>query len=248
MIYMVFTYAGYIRLFNLLRENGYEIANYVNWNEYDKCAILRHDVDNDMNKALVMAQVECENNVKSTYFVLLSSNFYNLFSKRNRMILHEMQSMGHIIGLHFDETVYTEDTGNIEKIMQDIKRELSMLSEIIDTDVSVFSYHRPTKKILDADIKIQGALNAYADVFFKQFKYLSDSRMHWREPVMEIIQRETYARMQILTHPFWYHEKEKSMEEVLDNFILGAYMERYDDLNDNFSKLGQIVDKGCVRL
>lgn len=243
---MTFTYAGYLELLNLLQANGYNIANYHNWKEYMKCAIMRHDVDNDMNQALAMAQTEYEYNIKSTYFVLLTSNFYNLYSDRNRKILNEIQDMGHMIGLHFDEMAYPKDVGSVDKIVKDIERELSILSEISATDISVFSYHRPTKEILDANIKIQGTLNSYGDIFFKEFKYLSDSRMNWREPILDIIRRTTYDRMQILTHPFWYHKEEKSMKEVLENFILGASMERYDDLDNNFTKLGEIVDRRCV--
>lgn len=52
---MTFTYEGYLGLLNLLKVNGYKTGNYHNWKEYEKCAILRHDVDTDLQKALEMA-------------------------------------------------------------------------------------------------------------------------------------------------------------------------------------------------
>lgn len=222
---MTFTTDGYVRLLSLLKENGYQTTDYFDWEKNVKSVILRHDVDTDLQKALSMAQVEQAHGTKSTYFVLLTSNFYNLHSCRNRSILKEIQDMGHTVGLHFDETAYPENAGNAGKIVQNIKKEMGILSETLETDIAVFSYHRPTKAILDADIKIQGAVNSYGSLFFRQFKYLSDSRMYWREPVSDIIHMGTYSRLHILTHPFWYHGKEREMKEVLRDFINRAGME-----------------------
>lgn len=242
---MKFTFGGYEQLITLLEVNGYKIADYYNWKEYDKCVILRHDVDNDLKKALKMAELEARHRVKSTYFVLLTSNFYNMHSQRNREIVNEIRDMGHTVGLHFDEMAYPQNAGNACKVAKDIQRELKVLSEILDTDVTVFSYHRPTKAILDADIKMQGVINSYGSLFFKQFKYLSDSRMLWREPVTDIIRGEgAYAQLHILTHPFWYHDEEKSMEKILYEFLSRAGMERYNDLNDNFTNLKDVIDWG----
>lgn len=245
---MPFTYAGYIQMLNLLKENGYQIVDYHNWIEHDKCVILRHDVDNDMAQALSMARIEYNQGIKSTYFVLLTSSFYNLYSNRNRGILRKIQNMGHTIGLHFDETAYQEDVGKVEQTARNIKEELNILSEMIQDDVTVFSYHRPTKVILDAEIKVEGAVNAYGNTFFRQFKYLSDSRMHWREPIADIIREGLSPRLHILTHSFWYYDEEKDMRSILDSFIKRARTERYNDLDDNFTDLDRIMHKGGIRL
>ncbi len=239
---MKFTFDSYQELLELLDENGYKTADYHNWNQYDRCVILRHDIDTDLQKALEMAELEYQYGVKSTYFVLLTSNFYNLYSKRNKKIINEIQDMGHAVGLHFDEMEYPEDMGNADKIAEDIVKELKVLTEILGINIKVFSYHRPTKTILDADIKIQGVMNSYGNLFFKQFKYLSDSRMCWREPVLDIIHGGTYPQLQILTHPFWYHDEARSMKEVIYEFLSRANMERYDNLNDNFTNLRDVID------
>lgn len=245
---MPFSYAGYIQLLNLLKECGYEIANYHNWKEYSKCVILRHDVDNDMAQALSMARIEYEQCIKSTYFVLLTSNFYNLYSYRNRDMLKEIKDMGHMIGLHFDETAYAKNIGEVEQTTRNIKKELNILSEMVQDDVTVFSYHRPTKAVLDAEITIEKVVNSYDNIFFRQFKYLSDSRMYWREPVANIIREEMYFRLHILTHPIWYHDEEIDMGSILNGFIKGACTERYNDLNDNFTNLDEIIDKRGIGL
>ena len=43
--------------------------------------ILRHDIDFDTHMALRMAQIETDLGIKSTYFFLLRSNLYNIFSR-----------------------------------------------------------------------------------------------------------------------------------------------------------------------
>lgn len=240
---MNFTFGRYEELTDLLIVNGYKITDYYNWQENDRCAILRHDIDYDIKKASKMAELEAQHNVKSTYFVLLTSNFYNMHSQRSREIVNEIRDMGHTIGLHFDEMAYPQDAGNTSKVTEDIYRELKIMSEILEMDVTVFSYHRPTKIILDAGIKIQGTINSYDNLFFKEFKYVSDSRMYWRESVLDTIRGGVFARLHILTHPFWYHEEEKSMEEILHEFLNRAKMERYDDLNDNFTGLENVVKR-----
>lgn len=241
---MPFTYAGYIQLLNLLKENGYEVAGYHSWKEYDKCVVLRHDVDNDLTQALSMAKIEHGQGVRSTFFVLLTSNFYNLYSGRNRGILRELRDMGHTIGLHFDEMAYPEDAGKIEQTVQNIKEELNILSEMIKDEVTIFSYHRPTKAILNAEIIVESVVNSYSNTFFRKFKYLSDSRMHWREPVADIIRKGIYSRLHILTHSFWYHDEERDIRSILEVFMKRAYEERYSDMKDNFTDLDGIMDMG----
>ncbi len=243
---MKFTYDGYTELIELIRKEDYLIADYNNWKQCEKCVILRHDVDTDLQKALELATLEYRMDIKSTYFVLITSNFYNPNSNRNRTIMKEIQNMGHTVGLHFDEMAYPDDIGRVEEITVHIQNELKMLSDILQMDVYIFSYHRPTRRILDADIRIQGAINSYSDIFFKQFKYLSDSRMYWREPALDIICGRLYQRLHILTHPFWYQERKTDMKEIIENFIKAACIERYKDLDDNLTNLDGII--GGIRL
>lgn len=241
---MDFTIDGYVELIQLLRKNNYSIANYQDSDKYGKCAILRHDVDVDLQQALSMAQIESRYGINSTYFVLLTSNFYNVFSFRSRKMLRKIQDMGHTIGLHFDEMAYPEDAGIPEKIKQDIQKELHILSEVSETDIITFSYHRPTRTILDSNITLQGTINSYGNQFFRQFKYVSDSRMSWREPILDIIDKGFYPQLHILTHPFWYYEKEKCMKEIISEFINRACMERYWNLKENFTDLDDVIGGG----
>lgn len=79
---MKFTYDAYKNMILLLEEHGYTFCNYLNYKRYDKSVIMRHDVDNDLEKALKFSEIEYEMGISSTYFVLVTSNFYNIFSKK----------------------------------------------------------------------------------------------------------------------------------------------------------------------
>ncbi len=238
---MLFTYDGYFDLVQTVFECGYEVTDYLKWEAYDKCVILRHDIDNDLQQALSLARLEQRHGVRSTYFVLLTSNFYNPFSERNREILKEIKELGHYIGLHFDETAYPDDVGNADKAVRNLQKEVHILTDMLETDIVGFSYHRPSKAILDADIKIEGLINSYGSIFFRDFKYLSDSRRYWREPVLDIIKGGAYQHLHILTHPFWYHKEEWSIKQSLTDFVERAGRERYDSLDQNITNLGEVL-------
>lgn len=126
---MIFTYDGYRALLRLLRGCGYETANYHDWQEKEHCVILRHDIDTDLSQALRFAQLEQQEDVSSTYFVLLTSDFYNVFSKTNRDKLRQIADCGHEIGLHFDEAAYPEQMGDPDAIRERILKERDVLQE-----------------------------------------------------------------------------------------------------------------------
>ena len=136
---------------------------------------------------------------------------------------------------------YPDDIGDENAVKNNIAVETDVLSEVIGHKVSSFSYHRPSKKILSVQIEIEGMVNSYSDFFFHEFKYLSDSRRRWREPVDKIIKSGQYRNLHILTHAFWYNNKEKDIHDTLSNFIVEAKKDRYNTLADNITDLQSII-------
>ena len=49
---MKFTYEGYGDLIDSLKNNGYGFADYENYRQFEKCVILRHDVDYDLQRVI----------------------------------------------------------------------------------------------------------------------------------------------------------------------------------------------------
>lgn len=237
---MQFTYDSYKNLIWLLKNHGYCFSSY-NMCDNDKCVILRHDIDNDIKKALKLAEIESVEGISSTYFVLLTSDFYNVFSYKNSLMLRKIAELGHEIGLHFDQVRYPNIS--LEKMKEVIIREARILSEAVAKPINCVSMHRPSKEVLEADLVIPGLINSYGQRFFKEFKYLSDSRRRWREPVEEIIASEKYNMLHILTHAFWYAEQEKSIQDSVHCFVNHANIERYHSLEDNITDINLIMNK-----
>lgn len=238
---MEFTYKSYKCLIETLKRERYFFSDYHNWSKTEKCVILRHDIDYDIKKAVKFAIFEHEEGVQSTYFVLLTSGFYNVFSKESCDCLKRIADAGHEIGLHFDEIRYSDTESNFEKISELIHYEAEILGRAIGKEIRVVSMHRPSKGLLESNLEIPGLINSYSQTFFKDFKYLSDSRRQWREPIEEIIHSGEYNRLHILTHAFWYNEIEQDIKSSLLMMINSGNRDRYEIMNENFTKLGDIV-------
>lgn len=101
--------------------------------------------------------------------------------------------------------------------------------------------HRPSPAALEADYKIPGIVNSYGKTFFHEFKYLSDSRRRWREPVLDIVRSGEYDRLHILTHAFWYHEAEEDISQTVGAFIRSANRERYRRMAENITDIAAIL-------
>lgn len=238
---MEFTIESYIKLLIVSLEAGYEICSYENIDDFDRGIILRHDIDFSPMKALEIAKIEHEVGVISTYFALLSTEFYNVFSIESLEIFTEILNMGHKIGLHFDEQRYT--TMPVEKIKEKIYNEAEILGRALNTQVNVVSMHRPSKATLDASMELKGLINSYSSKYFKDMKYLSDSRMRWREDPIELVLNKKIDKIHILTHPFWYSDGVENIQYKLNKFLNEANICRYNLLDKNFRDLQEYIKR-----
>jgi len=240
---MEFTYAAYKNMILLLKEHGYIFCDYLNYIECDKSVIMRHDVDQDMEKALEFAKMEREVGISSTYFVLITSNFYNVFSKKNREILKNICESGHSIGLHFDETQYQKTDKDWWR--EAIDYEITLLEQCIGRKVTSVAMHRISRDTLAADWKIRDGkvINSYGKEFMENHKYVSDSRRNWKEDVIDLIRKEQYNRFHMLVHPFWYDTDEKSAKETLRSFCREQVVRCYDELSRNTRDLNELLEK-----
>ena len=75
---MKFTHDGYKGLLEKLKGHGYEFANYTNWKKFGRCVILRHDIDNEIEKATELAAFEARGgeNPPTLFCLLLIFTMY----------------------------------------------------------------------------------------------------------------------------------------------------------------------------
>jgi hypothetical protein len=164
--------------------------------------ILRHDVDYHIDYALELAKIEKKLNIKSTYFFLLRSDFYNLFSFESINKINIIKKLGHKVSLHFDEKIYNKNW----KIH--FFREIFFFEAIMNVKIDVISFHRPLKKYIQSNKSIFGISHAYQSKYTKKIKYFSDSRneFSYGNP-LSILEHSKNISMQILIHPIWWVSK-----------------------------------------
>lgn len=195
--------------------------------------LWRHDVDYSVHRALRLAQIENEEGVKSTYFLLLNCEFYNLFEISIKKIVKEIISLGHEIGLHFDLTAYK--INEIDELDRFLSFEKSVLENLFEVNVQAFSFHNPTLSTLKVDdFKLAGMVNAYAPLFKEEFGYCSDSNGYWRHSrLMDVLKNGQYDKLQVLTHPAWWQKEVMLPRQRIERCISGraaAVGKAYDDL------------------
>lgn len=210
-----FTARGYRDLIEALLGKGYAVRSYADAKPSERHLILRHDVDLSLEAATRMGELEAQIGVRSIYFVLVRSTFYNPFSAEARAILRRLQSLGHAIGLHFDPA-----TCESPDLQDSIVAESKILALACGGEVTAVSFHRPVPELLRGPEKLAGLWNAYGSRFVQDVGYCSDSRGEWKygDPLSHPAVREGRA-LQLLTHPIWWNEVAVAPAARLDRYV-----------------------------
>jgi hypothetical protein len=181
--------------------------------------ILRHDIDFCVQAAREMAMVEASKNLFSTYFFMLRTPFYNLFTAENTNAIRDILAAGHRIGLHFDRMPYPN--ASVAELNAALNREAALLSNWFETEIKIVSYHRPIAREVEGHAEgSHPLLNTYMDTFTKKIKYFSDSQGAFR--FGHPFESETFQKrlpIQILIHPIWWGEKPTTPLGTLRNLI-----------------------------
>lgn len=214
-----FTLSHYEELCKKILKSDYKIC-FFNENivPFHKILIMRHDIDLSLEHSLTLAELESEQNIKSTYFIWLTSPFYNVFENKNRKIIQRLVQLGHQIGLHFDEKAYSITDKKVLNFY--INKEAMLLRNYFDVDIYAVSMHKPSNWILNQDIHLDNYINAYSKKYFNEFKYISDSNMRWREECACLnIDPIRYENICILTHPIWWADRMMNVNDVVKGYI-----------------------------
>ena len=205
-----FSLRHYREIIELAKELGYSIGRLKDWCEPGKRAygfnpdgikndgrvlLIRHDVDFSLQYAHEMALVEIQEGIKSTYHIMLQSEFYNALTPENKQIIRYISDLGHEIGYHFNSK---------EMIMGEDK----LLQTITHKDVESYSRHFPL-----VTPRIQ--LHRGRDAMGIKIKYLSDSCRNFREGCL-CSNLGKYDKIQFLCHPIWWVTDTNTREEAIE--------------------------------
>ena len=159
--------------------------------------LLRHDVDFSVEFAHELASLEFSQDISSTYFLMLTSNMYNLLSSEHQRMVKEISNMGHKISIHFDPTVYRD--------LDSFKYEKNIFENLFDDEVDIVSIHRPGPFLDNNNISLCGVPQTYNDLYFKQMKYISDSGgRDVLPPISEYLKGSREQGLHLLIHPIWW--------------------------------------------
>ena len=212
-----FTYEHYSDTLKNIKKT-HKFSSYKNYSTND--VILRHDVDTSLIAALKLAQIENDLDISSTFFLYLSSEFYNSFGEKSHKMINQILDLGHKIGLHYSEDFILKN--NLDP-SNTIRKEIDFFEYHYNTTIEAISAHEansfpPSMKISLPD----NVENAYSEKFVKDRKYLSDSAMFWREGCF--CQHFThFDKLQILIHPMWWNENKKTRSEIMALFLNDEY-------------------------
>lgn len=207
-----FTRDNYRKLLRLAKKK-YVFTTFDRCNVDGPFVIWRHDVDFSPHSARRFAIIEAEENVKSTYFLLLHSEFYNLMEKEVTDCIKDIVDLGHTIGLHVDGNYYNLE--NEVELRSVLKREKRILQDIFRASVDVFSFHITTPFAIRCDKPTYaGMINAHSKYLREKVGYCSDSNGYWRFKRLEdVLSEAAETNLQVLTHPELWQDTVMSPKE-----------------------------------
>lgn len=207
-----FTYSTLKKLFQATKEVA-DITPFCEGNGERKC-FLRHDIDFDIKAAYKLSHIEKECKVRSTFFVMVTNQFYNPLSIMNREMLWEMSTNDFEIGLHFDPSIYGAISENaIKGIISKADREIKILESILPKKIESISIHRPLR--YGKFIHFEG----YNNTYFPPEVYLSDAHMVLDKDPFEFIKLAAETPIELSLHPFHYTEQGENYIKIFERFI-----------------------------
>ena len=236
-----FTRGAYRSILRLAKRH-YEFVAYDDITVRTRKVFWRHDIDLSPHSARKLAIIEAEEKVKTTYFVNLHSEFYNLLESSVTECIRQILALGHDLGLHFDSHFWkTEDQ---HRLAEHLIFEADILETLFGCKIRVFSFHNPTEKVLAdfREISYAGLINTYSDYFRTQVGYVSDSNGFWRyRSLLDVLNEAKESEVQVLTHPGWWQDEAMSPRSRVQRCIddratrtaeyYDAYLQRYGRSN-----------------
>lgn len=176
-----FTLKIYKLLLLSFRDAKYEIYTFEKYLTAEhlpaKVLILRHDVDRKPRNEIMMAQLELESGIQSSYYFRIVKQSYN------EKIMKEISNMGHEIGYHYEDL--SLECGNWELAIRNFEKNLEKFRAIYPVKTicmhgSPLSKHDNRALWEKYDYRDYGIIGEpYFNVDFREVMYLTDTGRRW---------------------------------------------------------------------
>lgn len=187
-----FTHKIYKELLTTSLKSGYKFIRVKdffnsNYKKNNKFIIMRHDVDRRPNSSLIMAKIEADMGIKSTYY------FRTIAKTLKPDIIREIASLGHEIGYHYESLAQTN--GNYKKAIEDFEYNLNRLRELYPIE-NIAMHGRPTSKWDSRDLwkeynykYFNITSEPYFDFNFNDILYITDAGRAWGDDSINLRDR-----------------------------------------------------------
>lgn len=227
MLIMDFMFERYRKLCAAIRDSGvYQAVTVVEYLKKPRSnsVLLRHDVDRKPRKALVMAQIETDYGLRSTYYIRAIQSCFD------KNVLKALVDLGHEVGYHYE--TLSRAKGNVDKALRLFQEDLDKFRSVVPVQTvcmhgSPFSRWNNLNIWHKARLEDFGLLgDPYISIDFREIEYFSDTGRTWhstrfnikdrvhiggietkREEIetthqlISIIKARHYENLMILSHP-----------------------------------------------
>lgn len=175
-----FTPDSYSRMLTALLAANYRfvsVEDYFSGIGNDRMVILRHDIDSSPKRALTIAGIESELNIKSTFYFRYS------IARKCPDIVKSIVSLGHEVGYHYEELSLAK--GDYDKALCLFEKRLDFMRSLCGiktmamhgSPLSAYDNKALWKKV---DYRRYGIIGEpYLDIDYSDCLYLTDSGGSW---------------------------------------------------------------------
>lgn len=174
-----FTLDKYAALLTMLRNSGFGILPIINFvcTQQKRCVAIRHDVDKNIAQSLKMAQMEADQDVRTTYFF----RKHDIFCHPNTIL--KISQLGHEVGYHYENLAHCK--GDAHAAFRDFRQTLQQLQQI--AWVSGISMHGSPLTAYDnrklweqfSFFDLGPGYEVYSHIDYSQVLYLTDTGRCW---------------------------------------------------------------------
>lgn len=243
------SFEEYRKILRELKKTG-KYMDFADAQNAEKFVVLRHDIEFSIDRAYEMSKIESEEGINSTFFVQITNNSYNAFSKKNVDLIHDMAARGHHIGLHYHLNGQRDEIS----VRDGVRDQLRIMSEMLGMSIDRYSFHRPVKEVYYYRIAIPYTINAYAPAFFTyadtvdqdtplDVKYIADSKHRWNYGYPDYETLMKFDKVQILVHPFSWTETGYDNFGNFLSLIEEKDAELIDTLHNEFQRFQEVQDE-----
>jgi hypothetical protein len=232
-----FTYHIYSRLIDSLKNSGYASLPFIdyilNQSVFERCVVLRHDVDRLPKNALRIAHLENRLGIKASYYFRIVKESYD------ENIIRQIIDMGHEVGYHYENLSLCR--GNYELSIMNFKLNLEKFRKIYPVKTicmhgSPFSKY-DNKKIWEKyDYRVYGIIaEPYFDIDYDEVFYITDTGRSWNHSDASL-RDKVNSKFDIQIKNTHHLIEKIQNNELPEKIMINVHPQRWNDQGFNWYK------------